>query len=316
MAAMNNPHKNARTTVHSRALMVERWQAGLAVDEIAGQFGVSVRTVRKWIARWRAEGTAGFQNRSSRPGTVTSRLSEAAVAAIEHLRRQYRLSADIIATKLDLARSTVAGWLTRLGLGRLGALEPPEPPRRYQWPRPGDMLHLDIKKLARFNQIGHRITGNRHGRNQGLGYDFFHVAIDDATRLAYVEVLPDERRTSTTAFLIRALRWFRQRGIKVERVMTDNGSGYIAKLFRKALRRLRIKHIRTRPYTPRTNGKAERFIQTLMREWAYATAFPSSLARADDLPRWTHWYNTQRTHYALNRQTPASRLNNLIRNHN
>jgi transposase InsO family protein len=313
---MNNPHKNARTTVHSRALMVERWQAGLTIDEIAAQFGVSVRTVRKWIARWRAEGAASLENRSSRPRTVTTRLPEAAVAAIEYLRRQFRMSADTIAGKLDLARSTVAGWLTRLGLGRLQALDPPEPPRRYQWARPGDMLHLDIKKLGRFRRPGHRVTGARKGHsNPGAGWDFIHVAIDDATRLAYVEVLPDERRGSATAFLIRALRWFKARGVRVGRVMTDNGSCYVSKLFRKVLRLLKIRHIRTKPYTPRTNGKAERFIQTLMREWAYATAFPSSQARADDLPRWIHWYNTQRTHYALNRQTPASRLNNLIGNH-
>jgi len=313
---MNNPHKNARTTVHSRGLIVERWRSGMSGGEIAGQLGVSVRTVRKWIARWRAEGAAGLQNRSSRPCTATTRLPEATVAAIEHLRRQFRLTADGIAGKLDLARSTVAGWLTRLGLGRLGALEPPEPPRRYQWPRPGDMLHLDIKKLGRFRRPGHRVTGARKGnRNTGAGWDFVHVAIDDATRLAYVEVLSDERRGSATAFLIRALRWFRARGVRVKRVMTDNGSCYVSKLFAKALRLLKIRHIRTKPYTPRTNGKAERFIQTLMREWAYATSFPSSQTRAADLPRWIHWYNHKRTHYALNKQTPASRLNNLIGNH-
>ena len=177
---------------------------------------------------------------------------------MERLRREYRLTAEEIAGKLALARSTVAAWLKRRGLGRLKSLDEPAPVRRYQRQRAGELLHLDIKKLARFEQVGHRITGDRRGRNRSPGYDFFHVAIDDATRLAYVEVWPDERRSSTTGFLIRALRWFRERGIKVERVMTDNGSGYVAKLFRKALRMLRIRHIRTRPYTPKTTSAPPR----------------------------------------------------------
>ncbi len=173
---------------------------------------------------------------------------------------------------------------------------------------PGELLHLDIKKLARFERIGHRITGDRHGKSEGAGYDFFHVAVDDATRLAYVEVLPDERRSSTTGFLVRALRWFRARGVRVERVMTDNGSGYVARLFGKALRMLAIRHIRTRPYTPKTNGKAERFIQTLLREWAYAIPFRSSHTRAEDLPRWLAWYNQQRPHASLGKRSPVQAL--------
>ena len=179
---------------------------------------------------------------------------------------------------------------------------------RYQRQHPGELIHLDIKKLARFERMGHRITGDRRNATAGAGYDCFHVAIDDATRLAYVEVLPDETRRSTTAFLVRALRWFRVRGIRVQRVMTDNGSGYVARLFRKALRLLGIRHIRTRPYTPKTNGKAERFIQTLLREWAYAIPFSSSGARAADLPRWLTWYNQQRPHGSLGRRTPAQAL--------
>jgi transposase InsO family protein len=201
------------------------------------------------------------------------------VDVIEMLRREYRLTADEIAGKLKLARSTVAAWLSRRGLGRLTALEPKEPPVRYQRQHPGELIHLDIKKLARFARVGHRIMGDRRNSSTGAGYDCFHVAIDDATRLAYVEVLPDETRRSTTAFLVRALRCFRARGIRVERVMTDNGSGYVARLFRKALRLLGIRHTRTRPYTPKTNGKAERFIQTLLRGWAYAIPFSSSDAR-------------------------------------
>ncbi len=306
---MNNPHKNARLTPLGRAELVRRiFEERRPVAEVAAGFGISERTARKWLARWRREGAVGLENRSSRPGNVANRLADATIALIEHLRREYRLTADVIAAKLHLARSTVAGWLTRLQIGRRAALEPKPPVRRYQRQRPDELLHLDIKRLARFDRVGHRITGHRHSRNKGLGYDFFHVAIDDATRLAYVEVLPDERRGSTTGFLIRALRWFRRRGISVERVMTDNGPGYVAKLFGKTLRRLRIRHIRTRPYTPRTNGKAERFIQTLMREWAYATSFPSSTARADDLPRWLYWYNHRRPHVSLARRSPVQAL--------
>ena len=306
---MNNPHKNARTTALGREEMIRRIvEDGRPVAEVAAGFGVSERTARKWLGRWRREGRAGLDNRSSRPLRIANRLADTAIAAIEQLRRGYRLTAAAIATKLTLARSTVAGWLARRGIGRLKSLAEPEPVRRYQRQRAGELIHLDIKKLARFERVGHRITGDRRGRNRHSGYDFFHVAIDDATRLAYVEVLPDERRTSTTAFLIRALRWFRERGIRVERVMTDNGSGYVARLFGKVLRMLHIRHIRTRPYTPKTNGKAERFIQTLMREWAYATAFPSSQARADDLPRWIGWYNHHRPHASLDRRSPAQAL--------
>jgi transposase InsO family protein len=214
----------------------------------------------------------------------------------------------VIACKLKPARSTVAAWLTRRGLGRLAALEPKAPPRRHQRQRPGELIHLDIKKLARFERVSDRITGDRRNPSAGAGYDCLQDAIDDATRLAYVEVLPDETRCSTTALLVRALRWFRARGIRVERVMTDNGSGYVARLFRKALRMLGIRHIRTRPYTPKTNSMAERFIQTLLREWAHAIPFSSSHARAADLPRWLTWCNQQRPHASLHRRTPAQAL--------
>jgi transposase len=227
-------------------------EEGHTVREVAVGFGISERTARKWLARYRAEGPSGLDNRSSCPRTVANRTAEYWISVMEMLRREYRLTAEEIAGKLKLARSTVAAWLTRRGLGRLTALEPKPPPRRYQRQHPGELIHLDIKKLAGFERVGHRITGDRRNPSTGAGYDCFHVAIDDATRLAYVEVLPDETRRSTTAFLVRALRWFRARGIRVERVMTDNGSGYVARLFRKALRLLGIRHIRTRPYTPKT----------------------------------------------------------------
>ncbi|KFG69566.1 IS481 family transposase [Microvirga sp. BSC39] len=306
---MNNPHQNARTTRLDRAEMIRRiLEDGRPVREVARGFGISERTARKWLARYRAEGTSGLENRSSRPRTVATRAAEYWFGVIEHLRREYRHTAEAIAGKLKLARSTVAAWLTRRGLGRLTALEPKEPPMRYQRQHPGELIHLDIKKLARFQRVDHRITGDRRNPSTGTGYDCFHVAIDDATQLAYVEVLPDETRRSTTAFLVRALRWFRARGIRVERVMTDNGSGYVTRLFRKALRMLGIRHIRTRPYTPKTNGKAERFIQTLLREWAYAIPFNSSDTRGTDLPRWLTWYNQQRPHGSLGRRTPAQAL--------
>lgn len=294
--------------------MVARRAEGRPVAQIADELGVSSRTVWKWLRRHREGGSAALTNRSS-----ISAVPDAARAWIDiacRLRRDYRLTAAEIAAKLRLPRSTVARWLRNAGLGRLSSLEPKEPPRRYQRDRPGELIHLDIKKLGRFDRPGHRKTGTRTGnRNRGAGWDFVHVAIDDATRLAYVEVLPDERRGTTTAFLVRALRWFRVRGVKPERIMTDNGSAYVSKLFARAMRMLGLRHIRTRPYTPKTNGKAERFIQTLLREWAYAIPYPSSDSRARDLPRWIDWYNRKRPHSAIGGRPPCVALNNLMRSH-
>lgn len=302
-------HKNAKTTPHGRAVMVRRIEEeGWTAAAVAAAFAVSERTVRKWLARYRAEGPAGLQDRSSRARIVANRLAEAWVGMVLRLRRDYRLTAAEIATRLGLARSTVAAHLALAGLGRLNRLEPEAPVRRYQRQRPGELLHLDIKKLARFRKAGHRITGNRRHPSDGAGWEFVHVAVDDATRLAYVEVLADERRQSCTGFLVRALRWFKQRGIRVERVMSDNGSGYVSRLFAKVCRLLRIRHLRTRPYTPKTNGKAERFIQTLLREWAYALPYRSADSRAADLPRWLAWYNTGRPHAGLAGRAPATIL--------
>jgi transposase InsO family protein len=302
-------HKNAKTTPHGRAVMVRRIEEeGWTAAEVAAAFAVSERTVRKWLARYRAEGPAGLQDRSSRACTVANRLAETWVGMVLRLRRDYRLTASEIAVRLQLARSTVAAHLAAAGLGRLSRLEPTAPVRRYQRQRPGELLHLDIKKLARFRKTGHRITGNRRNASDGAGWEFVHVAVDDASRLAYVEVLADERRQSCTGFLVRALRWFKQRGIRVERVMSDNGSGYVSRLFAKVCRLLRIRHLRTRPYTPKTNGKAERFIQTLLREWAYALPYRSADSRAADLPRWLAWYNTGRPHAGLAGRAPATML--------
>ena len=302
-----NAHKNARTTPFGRAVMVRRvLEEGWSVAAVASGFEVSTRTVRKWLARFCSEGAAGLQNRSSAPHLVANKLAAPRLAMVTRLRRDYRMTGEEIAERLRLPRSTVAGHLRRLGLGRLAALEPSEPARRYNRARAGELVHLDVKKLARFRRIGHRITGNRRGQSEGAGWEFVHVAVDDASRLAYVEVLPDEKRQSVTGFLVCALRWFRRQGIRVERVMTDNGSGYVSRLFGKACRRLRLRHIRTRPYTPKTNGKAERFSQT--REWAYALPCRSSDTRAADLPRWLRHYNHERPHASLARQAPSAWL--------
>lgn len=313
---MNNPHHGARLTVHSREQIVARMMSGQKASEVAAAFAVSVRTVRKWLARFRAGGQAALSNHASAPARVAGRLEAATVALIVHLRRSLRMTGAAIAAKLGLARSTVSRWLRREGPGLLARLDPPDPVRRYQRERPGELIHFDIKKLGRFDRPGHRVTGSRtQGSSRGAGWDFVHVAVDDATRLAYVEVLPDERKNTTTGFLLRALRWFRDQGIRTERVMTDNGSAYRSRRFAKALRLLRIRHIFTRPYTPKTNGKAERFIQTLLREWAYRLAHPSSAARNADLPRWLDWFNRSRPHSALNGLSPLSRVNNLLRTH-
>jgi transposase InsO family protein len=310
-----NSHKNARTTPFARALIVERRQSGESVDMIATSLGISVRTVYKWLSRHRKGGCAALENGASAPARPARAIAQWWVEAAAQLRRDYRMTAAEIAERLRLARSTVARWLKQMGLGRLGALTPRPPVIRYQRERPGELIHLDIKKLGRFDKPGHRVTGQRKGnRNRGAGWECVHVAIDDATRLAYVEVLPDEKRATTTGFTVRALRWFRQRGIIVERIMTDNGSAYVSRLFAKVLGWLKIRHIRTRPYTPRTNGKAERFIQTLLREWAYAIPYRSSDSRNLDLVRYLDWYNTNRPHYALAKQSPAKRLNDLLNN--
>jgi transposase InsO family protein len=313
-----NIHKNARTTPHSRLLMVRRvLEQKQPASRVAADFGVSERTVRKWLARWRAGGEPALNDRSSAPARPRQ-LPPGQIAAIEALRRQ-RLTSPVIARRLGLPLSTVGGILRRLGLGRLKRLDPPLPVVRYQRERPGELVHIDTKKLGKIAGIGHRITGRRPGRvnrHPGIGWEYLHVAVDDASRLAYTEILPDERKASAIAFLERALAWFARHGITVERIMTDNGSAYRSRDFRAACARAGVRHLRTRPYTPRTNGKAERFLQTVMRECAYARAFRSSRERAAALPRWLHLYNEHRPHTALAGQPPISRLtmNNLLGN--
>ncbi len=272
---MNNPHQGARLTVHGREQIVARVLAGQKAAEVAAAFGVALRTLRKWLARYRAGRQATLSDRASAPARVAGRLPDRLVALVLDLRRGLRLTGAEIAARLGLGRPTVARWLARAGMGRLARLDPPEPVRRYQRERPGELIHIDIKKPGRFERPGHRGTGTRRGcRNRGAGWDFVHVAVDDATRLAYVEVLGDERKNTNTGFLIRALRWFRSQGIHVERVMTDNGSAYRSRRFAKALRWLGIRHILTRPCTPKTDGKAERFIQPSCANGSTASPIP------------------------------------------
>jgi transposase InsO family protein len=310
-------HENARTTPHSRRLIVDRLQQGQSVAEVAAALGVTDRTVRKWRDRFAAEGEAGLRDRSSRPHRSPCRLGIDQHAAIEGLRRQ-RLSGPAIARRLGLPVSTVGAALRRLGLNRLAALEPRPPVIRYERDHPGELIHIDIKKLGRIDGIGHRITGDRHGQSskRGTGWEYVHVAVDDASRLAYTELLPSERKDSAVAFTGRALAWFKSHGIAVERVMTDNGSAYKSFAYRDLLAEHCVRHKRTRPFTPRTNGKAERFIQTSLREWAYARPFHSSADRAAAMQPWLCAYNRSRPHSALGGKPPISRLarDNLLGN--
>jgi transposase InsO family protein len=307
-------HKNARLTPAGREIMVRRVvEGGQMPEALSAAVGVCPRTVRKWVERFRAEGLAGLQDRSSRPHRLRRPTPADTITRIEGLRRQ-RWTGAQIARETGVSKATVSRILRRLGLNRLRALEPVEPVRRYERQHPGELIHIDIKKLGRIDGVGHRITGdrrgqsNRRGRGKGLGWEFVHVCIDDASRIAFAQVMPDEKKESATAFLKAALAYYQSLGVTVARVMTDNGSCYKAFDFRDACRHLGLKHIRTRPYTPKTNGKAERFIQSALREWAYAQAYTHSDRRTAELPRWLHRYNWHRPHGSLNAQTPISRL--------
>jgi transposase InsO family protein len=320
-----NIHKNARTTPHSRARMVRRIiMEGQSPMSVATDMGVSVHTVTKWVARYRCEGEAGLLDRSSRPHRLRAPTSPQTADRIEALRRQ-RLPGKQIAVMSGVSAATVSRILKKRGLSRLRDLDPPEPVRRYERQHPGELIHIDIKKLGRFDRIGHRITGDRRGqsnpraRGEGAGWEFVHVCIDDASRIAFSQVLPNEKKESAVAFLHAAVAYYASLGVTVSRVMTDNGGCYKSRAFRHACKALRLKHIRTKPYTPKTNGKAERFIQTSLREWAYARAYPTSDDRAAELPAWLHKYNWHRPHGGIKYQTPISRLgldqNNLLRLH-
>jgi transposase InsO family protein len=311
-----NVHKNARLTPQGRALLVHRvGHEGWCVRDAAAAAGLSQRQAFRWLARHRAGGEPALQDRSSAPTRCPHRTDAKTIASIEQLRRQ-RLTGPAIARQLGMPRSTVGGILRWLGLGQLSALQVKPEIVRYQRDKPGEMIHLDMKKLGRIDGIAHRITGDRTGQSnkRGTGWECLHVAIDDASRLAYSEILPNERADSAVAFTTRALAWFKDLGVAVERIMTDNGSAYKSFAFRDLLTDQGIKHKRTRPYTPRTNGKAERFIQTSLREWAYARAYDTSTRRTAALAPWMHVYNTTRTHSGIKHQTPMLRLNNLLGN--
>jgi transposase InsO family protein len=313
-------HANAPLGPKGRAVMARRVvEEGLTLTEAAEAAGVSVRTAGKWARRYRAQGEAGLLDRSSAPATVHNATPPDRVEAIAALRR-LRLTGPEIAETLEMATSTVSAVLKRIGLGKLSRLEPEEPVRRYEKRRPGELIHIDVKKLGKISAkgAGHRVTGKRNTevrRRKGgplrTGWERVHVCVDDATRLAYVEVLPDEKATTAIGFLKRALSFYRSHGITVERLMTDNGSAYISTAHALACRALGIKHIRTRPYRPQTNGKAERFIRTMLREWAYAAVYGSSPERAAALSGWLERYNYRRRHGALGHRPPIARLREL-----
>jgi transposase InsO family protein len=309
-----NMHKNARLTPQGRLLMVRRIEEqGWTVAAAAEAAGLSVRRAYHWLARYRVGGERMLHDRSSAPTRCRAPVPAEQVAEIERLRRQ-RMSGPAIAQVTGVPRSTVGAVLRRLGLGRLKALDAPPPTIRYERERAGELLHIDSKKLGRIDGIGHRITGDRTGQSnrRGIGWEALHVCIDDASRLAYSEILPDEKTASALGFLERALDWYARHGVTAERVMTDNGSAYRSHAFRAACASAGLRHLRTKPYTPRTNGKAERFIQTSLREWAYARAYHSSAQRTAVLQPWIADYNTRRPHSAIGHQPPFQRLNNLL----
>ena len=307
-------HANARTCPHSRRLAVERVLVqGWTLAAAAEAAGVSVRTVSKWRRRYREEGEQGLLDRCSAPASVPLRTGESRVAVIASLRR-LRMTAAEIAETLGMPLSTVSGILTRIGLGKLWRLEPLEPPNRYEKQRPGELVHVDVKKLGRIGRPGHRVNGDRRTRTRGIGWEYVHVAIDDATRLVYVEVLEDEKAATAVGFLRRAIAHFAAFGIRVERLMTDNGNAYRSAIHALACKTLGIKHLRTRPYRPRTNGKAERFIRTMLGGWAYGAVYRDSDERRRALTGWLDFYNHRRPHRSLGRQAPIERLHTLNRN--
>ena len=312
-------HANAALSWSGRRLLVERvlvdrWTLTAAAEAA----GVSVRCARKWVGRYRLEGEQGLRDRSSAPRRVANRTADERVAVIVLL-RQLRMTAAEIAETLSMPLSTVSVILKRQGLGRLGRVGL-EQPTRYERSRPGELVHIDVKKLGRIRGVGHRISGNRasqaktriNGRRTGIaGWEYVHVAVDDYSRLAYVEVLADEKASTAAGFLRRAIAFFARYGVRVERVLTDNGSAYRATVHALACRALGIRHLRTRPHRPQTNGKAERFIRTLLAGWAYGPIYGSSRERSAALDGWLWHYNHRRRHSALGHRPPVSRTNLL-----
>jgi transposase InsO family protein len=298
-------HRNAKTTPKMRQLIVTRAQEGWTYAQIAEALGISVRTVAKWVRR--AQHPEGLWDGSSRPHRQPRRTGPALEHAIVTLRRR-RLTAWQISAALQQPRSTVTRVLARVGLQRIALLDPAEPVQRYEWPHAGDLLHIDLKRLGRVVGVGHRIHGDRRRRGRRAGYEYLHVAIDDASRLTYAEVLAADDAPACAAFLQRTLAWFRRRGIGIRRLLTDNALAYKAGVFAAVCRRWAVRQRFTRPYRPQTNGKAERFIQTLLREWAYRTPFRSSARRTAALRPYLRFYNHRRPHASLGRRSPWMRF--------
>jgi len=313
-----NTHKNASMTPKGRAHLVREVDR-IGLRPAAEAAGLSARTARKWHGRHAAEGAVGLIDRSSRPLCSPGRSDSGKLERAVALRRNQRLTYEHIAERLGLSRSVVARTCKSAGAARLPSLQQVMPVRRYEKASAGELLHLDMKKLGCFDKPGHRVTGDRTKSTPRAGGQALHVAIDDHSRVGFSQMLADEKATSACAFLLAALRYYKMLGVRIERVMTDNGAAYKSRRFAKLLRRLRIKHIRTRPYTPRTNGKAERFIQTLLREWAYAFVYPTSRHRSNELEPWMYHYNFHRPHSAVSKKPPATRLgfngNNVLRNY-
>jgi transposase InsO family protein len=315
-----NMHKNARLTFARRIEMVQGLtEQGLKLAEAAAEAGVSQLTARKWLGRYLAEGQAGLRDRSSRPKCTPRAIAPGTALAIVELRRR-RLTQARIAASLGVSKSTVGRVLARAGLSRLRDLEPCEPAVRYEHRRPGDLVHLDTKKLGRIEALGHRISADRRERSRGAGWEYLFVAIDDHARLGFTDMYPDEGKASAAQFLDNTVAYFHSLGVRVRRVLTDNGSAFRSKGFAAACQRLAIKHSFTRAYRPQTNGKAERFIQSALREWAYGIPYNHSSERANMLERWTHHYNWHRPHQGIKGLAPVSRLvqsrNNLLTLHN
>jgi len=313
-------HANAALSLNQRRRMVGRVVGqGWSLTKAAEAAEVSERTCSKWVRRYRAQGDAGLRDRSSAPHQIPHRTPADRVEVLELLRR-LRMTSSEIAECLGMALSTVSAVLKRIGLGKLSRLDPPEPPNRYERRQAGELLHIDVKKLGRINGAGHRVTGNRASQNANrrarrkggpAGWEFVHVCVDDATRLAYAEVLDDEKATTAIAFLRRAIAFYAAHAITVQRVMTDNGAAYRSTAHALACRVLGVRHLRTRPRRPRTNGKAERFIKTMIAGWNDGAIYGSSAQRAAALDAWLWTYNHRRPHGALNRQPPIARLNEL-----
>jgi len=315
-------HHHARLTIYSREQLAKAVLEGrLSLREAAAERGLSRQSASKWVSRFRQGGRVALADRSSRPHRCPRTTPVEVSERVERLRRERKTGVQI-AQLTGLSRATVSRILTRLKLNKIRMLEPKLPPNRYEHACPGDLLHIDIKKLARIHKPGHRITGNPQDETRGAGWEFLYVAVDDHSRMAYTAMMPNEKATSASLFLSQAAEYFARHNIQLRRVMTDNGPCFISDRFKAQCQILNARHIRTRIYTPRTNGKAERFIQTAIREWAYARLYQNSQDRNSHLRSWNHHYNCHRPHASLNQMPPISRsglslnVNNLLRHDN